>query len=139
MIKKYPVYPDRVRKIPKSFSWIDHRLVREGYIEQVSHSSGILYLFLLAVSDAQGLSYYSDGAVCQRLKMDQATLDESREELIHTDLIAYKRPLYQVLSLDLVYSRPMEERSSAIYESGSKRTRSCKFLQGDSGPTGEGF
>ena len=111
MIKKYPVIPKRVRKIPQSFSWVDHRLVREGYIEQLSHPSGALYLFLLTVSDAQGLSYYSDGAVCKRLKMDQITLDQSRDELIRTDLIAYKSPLYQVLALDPVDYAGAEKRS----------------------------
>ena len=115
MIKKYPVIPKRVRKIPRSFSWVDHRLVREGYIEQLSHPSGALYLFLLTVSDAQGLSYYSDGAICKRLKMDQITLDQSRDELIRTDLIAYKRPLYQVLALDPV-DYPKAEKRSGDFE-----------------------
>ena len=94
---------------------MDHRLVREGYIEQLSHPSGALYLFLLTVSDAQGLSYYSDGAICKRLKMDQITLDQSRDELIRTDLIAYKRPLYQVLALDPV-DYPKAEKRSGDFE-----------------------
>ena len=112
MFKKYPVYPRRVRKIPKTFSWVDHRLVREGYIEQISHPSGILYLFLLTVSDAQGLSYYSDSAICKRLKMDQTTLNQSRDELIRLALVAYKRPLYQMLPLDPVDSPQIEKKLS---------------------------
>lgn len=98
---------------------MDHRLVREGYIEQISHSSGVLYLFLLTVSDAKGLSYYSDGAVCKRLKMDQNTLDQSRNELIRTDLIAYKRPLYQVLALGPVDYRKAE-KGTGDFESVSE-------------------
>lgn len=87
-------------------------MVREGYIEQISHPSGILYLFLLTVSDAQGLSYYSDPATCKRLKMDQTTLNQSRDELIHLALVAYKRPLYQILALDPVDSPQIEKKLS---------------------------
>lgn len=25
--------PERLRRVPRQFSWIDHRLVREGHIE----------------------------------------------------------------------------------------------------------
>ncbi|MCF8131079.1 MAG: hypothetical protein K9N10_21415 [Deltaproteobacteria bacterium] len=100
MVKKHPICPQRVRKIPKQFSWVDHRLVREHHIEKLSHPAGILYLFLVTVSDAQGLSYYSDPAISERLSMDQEVLAQSREELIRLALLAYKKPLYQVLALD---------------------------------------
>ena len=93
-------------------------MVREGYIEQISHPSGILYLFLLTVSDAQGLSYYSGPTICKRLKMDQTTLNQSRDELIRLALVAYKRPLYQILALDPVDSPPIEERSGEFQPLG---------------------
>lgn len=99
MTKKQVIHPDRIRKIPKQFSWIDGLLVREGYLDKCQHSDGILYLFLLTVSDARGLSYYSDNSVCRRLSMDSCLLSESRLRLIQLDLIAYKKPLYQVLDL----------------------------------------
>jgi hypothetical protein len=95
---------------------VDHRLVREGYIEQISHPSGILYLFLLTVSDAQGLSYYSDPAICKRLKMDQTTLNQTRDELVRLALVAYNKPLYQVLPLDPVVS-PQTEKKLSDFES----------------------
>jgi len=65
----------------------------------------------VTVSDAQGLSYYSDPAICKRLKMDQNTLKQSRDELIRLALVAYKRPLYQVLALDPADSPPIEKMS----------------------------
>lgn len=99
MTKKQVIHPDRIRKIPKQFSWIDGRLVREGYLDQCQHSDAILYLFLLTVSDARGLSYYSDKSVCKRLSMDSCLLSESRLRLIQLGLIAYRDPLYQVLDL----------------------------------------
>ncbi len=61
-----------------------------------------LYLFLIAVSDVQGLSYYSDASVCRRLKIDALQLSAARSQLEKTGLIAFHKPLYQVLSLDPV-------------------------------------
>ena len=59
-----------------------------------------LYLFLVTVSDAQGLSYYSDASLGRRLKLDPLQLAAARAALEKADLIAYHKPLYQVLSLE---------------------------------------
>ena len=101
-MKKRLLNPERVRKVPPQFSWIDHRLVRENYFVRCDHSAWALYLFLTSVADAQGLSYYSDASLVRRLKMDPVVLSASRQQLVHAGLIAYQRPLYQVLSLDSV-------------------------------------
>ncbi len=100
MVKKFPIHPNRIRKTPKQFSWLDHRLVRDRYIDRCSHPAAALYLFLVTVADAQGLSYYSDPTISERLGMDSALLEKARRELIHIGLIAYRSPLYQVLALD---------------------------------------
>jgi len=100
MVEKHLICPQRIRKIPKQFSWLDHRLVRDHYIDRCSHSAAALYLFLVTVADAQGLSYYSDRVISQRLDMDANTRAQARQELIRIGLIAYQKPLYQVLALD---------------------------------------
>ncbi len=92
--------PDRLRRIPKAFSWVDHRLVRDRHISRCSHEALALYLFLITVADAEGLSYYSDPAVERLLDMSESTLASARRTLCHVGLIAYDNPLYQVLSLD---------------------------------------
>jgi hypothetical protein len=89
-----------LRKIPEQFNWIDHRLVRDKHICGRSAQALALYLFLLTVADAQGLSYYSDAAISRLLPLDAAALPLARQELIAAHLIAYQRPLYQVLALD---------------------------------------
>jgi len=38
MVQKHLICPQRIRKIPKQFSWLDHRLVRDHYIDRCSHS-----------------------------------------------------------------------------------------------------
>ena len=100
MIKKRPIYPKRIRRIPSQFSWVDHRLVRDRHIEACSHPALALYLFLVTVADQEGLSYYSAPSVMSRLGMDAQTLAEARLNLIQTGLVAYEDPLYQVLSLE---------------------------------------
>lgn len=100
MIKKRPICPQRLRRIPSQFSWVDHRLVRERHIESCSHPAAALYLFLVAVADQEGLSYYSDAAIMSRLDMDVQTLATARQNLIRSGLVAYEDPLYQVLSLE---------------------------------------
>jgi hypothetical protein len=101
MVSKVPIIAERIRKVPRHFSWIDHRLVGDRHIENCSHAAAALYLFLVTVGDAKGLSYYGDTSITKRLSMDQSTLNEARANLIHAGLIAWKKPLYQVLALDV--------------------------------------
>lgn len=89
-----------IRRIPEQFSWVDHRLVRERYIDYINHGAAALYLFLITVSDSRGLSYYSDKTLQKRLGMDNLILAQARQALIRQRLIAYQQPLYQVLALD---------------------------------------
>src|SRR5271170_5345440 len=100
----------RLRQVPPQFSWIDHRLVRDKHISRCSADALALYLFLVTVADAQGLSYYGDAAVCRLLPLDAATLSRARQELIANQLIAWQRPLYQVLALGS--SQPKASSSS---------------------------
>jgi hypothetical protein len=101
-MKKRVLNPERLRKVPPQFSWIDHRLVQENYFTRCDHCAWALYLFLVSVADADGLSYYSDASLTRRLKMDQLQLSASRGQLLQAGLIAYEKPLYQVLNLDPV-------------------------------------
>ena len=83
------------------FSWVDHRLVRDHYIERCDPPAAALYLFLVTVADGQGLSYYSDPVVVRCLSLNVARLNQARADLVRLGLIAWQRPLYQVLALDL--------------------------------------
>jgi hypothetical protein len=97
---KRPLSLAQLRRVPRQFSWVDQRLVRERYIDQLSHEACTLYLFLVTVADAQGLSYYADASLCQRLSLTSSELEQARQALITRGLVAYYRPLYQVLALD---------------------------------------
>jgi|SRR5213595_2493974 len=99
MTQKKLLRPDRQRQIPPHFSWVDHRLIRQHRLGDCGHCAWALYLFLVSVGDVEGLSYYSDASLGRALKLDQAGLVAARRQLIGADLIAYAKPLYQVLDL----------------------------------------
>jgi hypothetical protein len=130
MIEKRPIHPHRVRKVPKQFSWLDHRLVRDRYIERCSHQAAALYLFLVTVADGEGLSYYSDSSVMKRLSMDEVTLVKARENLVGLQLIAYETPLYQVLPLDLEL-RPLTSQSRTPVDQPVSLGQVLKQIAGD--------
>jgi hypothetical protein len=96
---KRPISLAKLRQVPQQFSWVDQRLGRERHIDQLSHAACALSLFLVTVADAQGLRYYADPSRCQRLSMTASELHRARQGLITQGLVAYHRPLYQVLAL----------------------------------------
>jgi len=120
MVQKHPLCRERLRRVPAQFSWVDQRLVREGAIDRLSHPAAALYLFLVTVADSQGLSYYSDPTLGRRLSMDEELFRHTRGELIQAGLIAYRKPLYQVLSFDPApsapTSRPAMDRAASVGE-----------------------
>lgn len=100
MIQKRVLVPERVRKIPPSgFSWIDRRFVRDRFITQLREPEVLLYLFLTTVSDAQGLSFWADPTGAKLLQLEERVVVGARDGLVQADLVAYRYPLYQVLSL----------------------------------------
>ena len=76
-------------------------MIRDRHIERCDPPAAALYLFLVTVADGEGLSYYSDAALARCLSMSSARLDQARADLLRSGLIAYQRPLYQVLALDV--------------------------------------
>lgn len=99
-MEKYPIDPARIRQLPPRFSWLDQRLVSDGHLRSCSRSAQAFYLFLAVVSDARGLSYYSDRSISAHLAMERDELAAARRELIERALLLFERPLYQLLSLD---------------------------------------
>lgn len=99
MIEKRILVQERLRRPPATgWSWIDRRFLRE-HGDYLSPEAVLLYLFLSAVADRHGLSFYSDHTLTSRLQLSQPVLERARQELLERDLIAHQLPLVQVLSL----------------------------------------
>ena len=55
MIRKKPIQPARVRTIQGSFTFIEHRFLRDGFLAALTHREIALYLFLSLAADKDGL------------------------------------------------------------------------------------
>lgn len=99
MVRKKILNADRVRTIKGGFSFIPHRFVTDGFLESLSASELLLYLFLVVVSDRYGLSFYSSGSICSLLQMTSEHYQKARQGLIEKDLIDFNGTLFQVLDL----------------------------------------
>jgi hypothetical protein len=100
MIEKHLLCPERVRRVPPHFSWVDHRLVRDHHLRRADAKAWALYLVLVTVGDEHGLSYYSDATLGRLLSLPTNEVVAAREQLLAAALIAHEAPLYQVLALD---------------------------------------
>lgn len=100
MKQKILLCPERLRRIPRQFSWVDQRLLLEGRLRGQAPEAWALYLLLVLAGDARGLSYYSDPKAAQLLGLSTPQVERARRELIAGGLIAYRAPFYQVLGLD---------------------------------------
>ena len=116
---KQLLQPERLRQIPEQFSWIDQALVQRHFIDRCEARSAALYLFLITVSDAQGLSYYGTPTLARRLRLSDEQFAGARQQLIELDLIAYRSPLYQVLALPGTVAAP---RASTITDATTDTT-----------------
>src|SRR3989442_10993668 len=95
MIQKHLLVPQRLRRPPATgWSWVDRRFLRE-HGDHLSREAILLYLFLAAVADKHGLSFYSDNTLSSRLQLPLPALEKARQELLERDLIAYELPLVQ--------------------------------------------
>ena len=98
-MKKKILNEQRLRQIPAHFSWIDHRLIRNGLLKGCPSESWALYLFLVTVGDSKGISYYSEHRLGEHLGFCAQSLNKARRHLLESDLIAWEAPYYQVLEI----------------------------------------
>ena len=99
--------PERLRRAPSGFGWVDHRFVRHGYSARLGSGSLALYLFMVTVANEDGLSWYSSEKLCLLTGLDDAGLQRARRELEAQSLIAFSRPVYQVLELPALAAAPV--------------------------------
>jgi hypothetical protein len=120
MISRKPINPNRIRRITGSFSWIDHRILHDGYLEFMSQEEMLLYFFLVLVGDKNGISFYSYDKICRLLKFNLEQFIKTRNLLLDKQLIAHKDGRFQVLQLPtLTYN---------IIFDNTKRTYTTKSL-----------
>lgn len=125
MMNKKILRLDRLRQVPAQFSWVDQRLVRDNFLRHADPAAWALYLVLVTVADAQGLSYYSDATLSRLLRMEPLQLADCRRQLIAADLLAYQKPLYQVLALPTATTAQAGPRTGQLLSVGDILRRAC--------------
>ena len=109
MAAKAAIFPERIRRIEGSFSWIEHRFLHGGFLQALSAAELLLYYFLVTVADRNGVSYYGYERICSLLKMDIDDYLKARNSLTVRRLIAFGNDIFQVLPLP---EKCLPERSS---------------------------
>ncbi len=107
MAKPHIPQPQNVRQITGSFAWIDHRLLRQGYLQTMTHQEMALYLFVVLAADRHGVSFYRKEKICDLVALDFQQFEVARDRLIGAKLIAFERysafspnGYYQVLPVE---------------------------------------
>jgi hypothetical protein len=105
--------PERLRRPPKSFAWLDHRLRSGGFLARLNAAEISLYFFLALAADAHGLSCWRLDRIEREVPFDAATLRRARDGLIRADLLAFAPwsphcpdGYYQLLALPPVATAP---------------------------------
>lgn len=127
-MEKILLRTERVRTVPRRFGWVDQRLLDhpDDYLRRCGSRSLALYLVLVLVGDARGMSYYSDKRLSAMLGWTCAKVREARQGLIDADLLAYHCPLYQVLSLRP--AKPPEPSGAAAPEEFTRHLKEAGLL-----------
>lgn len=125
MISKEPIMPERVRKITGTFSWVDHRLLIDGFLAHMSAVEILVYFFLVLVGDRHGLSFYHYDKICALLKIDVEQLLAARARLLERSLIAFDGERYQVLQLPALPTR--REQPQLPSQTSAQRSASREF------------
>lgn len=114
-----PIRPDRIRTISGSFSWVDHKFISTGLINELTKEEILIYYFLVNAGNKHGVSFYRKETICKLLKVTFSEFDKARDGLISQDLLAFKshtydpnNGIYQVLSLPNRKSPFVKEQSS---------------------------
>jgi hypothetical protein len=107
MRKTHIPQPQNIRKITNSFAWIDHRVLRNGFLQVMTHQDMALYLFLVLAADRNGVSFYRKEKICDALSLDFRQFEIARDRLINFKLVAYEaytalspNGYYQILSIE---------------------------------------
>jgi len=117
MPKPHIPQPQNIRKIAGSFAWIDHRLLRDGHLQAMTHQDIVLYVFLVLAADQHGVSFYRKEKICDLMALDFQQFEVARDRLISEKWIAFERycalspnGFYQVLAIGQTrhQGRPVE-------------------------------
>jgi hypothetical protein len=133
MPQKPILVPARLRRPPATgWSWMDRLFVRE-HMAHLSREAVLLYFFLAAVADKNGLSFYADSTLATLLRMTLPALIQARNELLDRDLIAHEARFTQVLSVLPPGQRRRSEPGGGLMQLGDILRRAAELPHSNEG------
>ena len=100
--------PDRIRRIPAGFAWIDRRLRDRRFLGTLTLQELAVYVFLILAANKHGVSFYRSEQIAELFDYHIEPLDivRCRNALFDKELIAFQpfnghgnEGFYQVLPL----------------------------------------
>jgi hypothetical protein len=127
MNQKRILVPARLRRPPTTgWSWVDRRFVRE-HMAYLSREAVLLYFFLAAVADRNGISFYGEATAAAQLQMTLPALVRAREQLVARDLIAHEVRFTQVLSMPPAVVHRRSEPGQGLMQLGEILRRAAEL------------
>lgn len=125
----FPPCPNRVRQMPTSFAWIDHRLRSRNYLQAFAPEELALYFFLTLAADDKGLSCWRLDVIEKNMPIFHVPLlREARESLVQKNLLAFKPwttndpdGVYQLLAVPNEPPKQQKNDLDALLENVFKR------------------
>ena len=98
-MRSEPLEPRRIRYPKGAYGWIDLRIVTEGHLQALDGGAALVYLFLCAVGNRDGISFWSRPRMARTLNLPLETIDAALRALVTVDLIAATERIVQVLAV----------------------------------------
>jgi hypothetical protein len=93
----------------------------------LSREAVVLYFFLAAVADRNGMSSYGDATMAAQLQMTLPALVRAREQLLARDLIAHEVRFTQVLSMPPAFVQRRSEPGQGLMQLGEILRRAAEL------------
>lgn len=85
-----PPHPKLIRRPPKSFGWLDARLLQDGWLGLLGPERIAALTLLALAADRTGSSFYRRETMALAMSMPRLDLDEALERLLDLELIAHR-------------------------------------------------
>ncbi len=85
-----PPRPQLLRRPPRSFGWLDDRLLREEWLSRLGPEPTALLVLLALAADRRGASFYGRDKMALALSMTRLQLDRSLERLLELGLLDHR-------------------------------------------------
>ncbi len=85
-----PPHPELVRHPPRSFGWLDARLLREEWLARLGPEPVAVLTLLALAADRHGASFYRRETMALALSLPRRELDRSLGRLLELELVAHR-------------------------------------------------